>query len=364
MESLITANIRSRPTRTLISVLAVALGIILMLIVGGIATGTLNDYLQRTRMVGADFILQPSGSTVFYAFSGASLPIKLVDKLLEVPGVGAAVPVLAKFNSSDFGLIFGVDLENYNKLSGRLKIVEGRESLQADEVIVDELYAKSHQLSPGMKLTLLNHTFTVSAICRVGSVVRVFVSRGTLQELNGTPDKVTAIFIKADGKEDLSLAYERLRQAFPGFAIIRTSDASLLLQDTSMPGFKEFLLTVMLVSTLLSFMVILLAMYTTIFERTREIGILKSLGASRWFIVGMILKESVIICGFGVLFGAGASAVIRKAIIATFPTMQVSMSAKELLFACAMGLGSGALGAIYPAYKAARQDPVTALSYE
>jgi len=131
-----------------------------------------------------------------------------------------------------------------------------------------------------------------------------------------------------------------------------------------MPGFKEFLFTVILVSTLLSFMVILLAMYTTIFERTREIGILKSLGASRWFIVGMILKESVIICGFGVLFGAGASAVIRKAIIAAFPTMQVSMSARDLLFACAMGLGSGTLGAIYPAYKAARQDPVTALSYE
>ncbi len=363
MESLITANIRSRPTRTLISVLAVALGIILMLIVGGIATGTLNDYLQRTRMVGADFILQSSGSTVFYAFSGASLPIKLVDKLLEVPGIRAAVPVLAKFNSSDFGLVFGVDLEKYNRLSGRLKVVEGKESLQADEVIVDELFAKSHQLSPGMKLTLLNHTFTVSAICRVGSVVRVFVSLGTLQELNGTPDKVTAIFIQAD-KGDLSLAYERLRVAFPGFAIIRTSDASLLLQDTSMPGFKEFLLTVILVSTLLSFMVILLAMYTTIFERTREIGILKSLGASRWFIVGMILKESVIICGFGVLFGAGASAVIRKAIIAAFPTMQVSMSARDLLFACAMGLGSGTLGAIYPAYKAARQDPVTALSYE
>src|SRR5207247_2956001 len=87
MESLITANIRSRPTRTFISVLAVALGVILMLVVGGISSGTLNDYLERTRMVGADFILQSSGASVFYAFSGASLPIGYVDKLTEVRGV-------------------------------------------------------------------------------------------------------------------------------------------------------------------------------------------------------------------------------------------------------------------------------------
>src|SRR5438876_6033584 len=172
-------------------------------------------------MVGADFILQSSGSTVFYAFSGASLPIKLVDKLLEVPGIRAAVPVLAKFNSSDFGLVFGVDLEKYNRLSGRLKVVEGKESLQADEVIVDELFAKSHQLSPGMKLTLLNHTFTVSAICRVGSVVRVLVSLGTLQASKGTPHKDTAIFIQPV-KADHTLAYALLRRHSVAYVIIGT----------------------------------------------------------------------------------------------------------------------------------------------
>ncbi len=364
MESLVTANIRSRPTRTFISVLAIALGVILILIVGGISSGTLNDYLERTRMVGADFILQPSGSTVFYAFSGASLPMKFVDKLMEVPGVKAVIPVLAKFNSTDFGLIFGIDLTSYQKFAGRLKIVGGRESLEDYEVIVDELYAKSHGLAPGMQMTLLNHTFTVSGICRSGAVVRVFVPLRTLQEMNGTPDKATAMFIKADENDNVQNIYQRLKATFPGLALVRTSDASLLLQDTSLPGLKEFSLTVVLVSTILSFMVILLAMYTTIFERTREIGILKSLGASRGFIVAIILKESVIICCLGLMFGIGASAIIRKTITAAFPTLQVSMSAKDILFACAMGLVGGTLGALYPAYKAARQDPVRALSYE
>ena len=364
MESLVTANIRSRPTRTFISVLAVALGVILMLIVGGICSGTLNDYLERTRMVGADFILQPSGSSVFYAFSGASLPIKYVDKLTEVRGVKGVLPVLAKFNSADFGLVFGVDLASYQKFSGRPRLVAGRESLEGDEAIIDELYAKSHGLSPGMQMTVLNHVFRITGICRSGAVVRVFVPLKTLQEMNGTPDKSTAMFIKADEREDVQRIYQRLKASFPGLALVRTSDASLLLQDTSMPGFKEFTFTVILVSMVLSFMVVLLAMYTTIFERTREIGILKSLGASRGFIVGMILKESVMICCLGLIFGIGASVIIRKTIIAAFPTLQVSMSIKDVSFACAMGLVGGALGALYPAYKAARLDPVRALSYE
>src|SRR5512141_1832334 len=110
MESLIAANIKSRPTRTAISIIAVGVGVILMLIIGGIATGTLNDYVGRTLGVGADIILQAPGSSIFYAFSGAGLNAGLARKLQEVPGVGVVTPVLAKFNGADFGLVFGIDL--------------------------------------------------------------------------------------------------------------------------------------------------------------------------------------------------------------------------------------------------------------
>ena len=123
-------------------------------------------------------------------------------------------------------------------------------------------------------------------------------------------------------------------------------------------------MAVITVSMLISFMVILLAMYTTIFERTREIGILKSLGASRAFVVGMVMRESVLICILGVLLGTGVSQIIRKIITGMFPTLQVQMTFSEVLFACFLGLIAGLLGALYPAYKAARMDPVEALRFE
>jgi len=364
MESMVAANMRARPARTFISVLAVAIGVILMLIIGGIVSGTLNEYLDRTIGVGADFMLQQSGGSVFYAFSGATLPVKLGEKLKEIPGVGAVTPILAKFSSVDFGLVFGIDLASYNEFPGRLQILSGRSSLTGDEVIVDELYARLHQLEPGRSLTVLNHKFTVSGICKSGAVVRVFVPLATLQDLNGTPDKATIMFIKAAPGVEPSRLDVELRDAYPGLELRSTRDASILLADTKMPGMKEFRLTVIVVSMLLSFMVVLVAMYTTIFERTREIGILKSLGASRGFIVGIIMKETVIISGLGVLFGIGISEIVRKAIISAFPTLQVSMTITEVLTACGLGLMGGALGALYPAYKAARMDPVTAINYE
>ena len=364
MRSLVAANIWSRPTRTAISILAVGIGVILMLIIGGITTGTLNDYLNRTMGVGADFILQPSGSSVFYAFSSAALPIKLVDLLKEVSGIGAVSPVLAKFSSADFGLVFGIDLNAYNRFPGRLSMVAGRASLSDYEVIVDELYARTHKLTPGMSLEILGQKFTVSGICKVGSVVRVFVPLKTLQRMNGTEDKVTIMFIKASPGADIDTVFAELRKAYPGLALIRTSDPSLLLADTRMPGLTEFRFTVVMVSMLISFMVILLAMYTTIFERTREIGILKSMGASKAFIVGLILRESAIICLLGILFGVGASVLISQMITSVFPTLQVDMSFHEVFRGCLLGLVGGTLGALYPAYKAARMDPVKALSYE
>jgi putative ABC transport system permease protein len=364
MENLLTANIRSRPTRTFISILAVALGIILMLVVGGIVSGTLNEYLGRTIAMGSDYILQPAGSSIFYAFSDASLNEKIAAKIEEVPGIEAVTPVLSRFSTAQFGLVFGIDLESYNKFPGRLQILSGRPSLKGDEVIIDELYANARKLAPGMKINVLGHDFTITGICRPGAVVRVFVPLETMKQINGTPDKVTIMFIKAADNADEDQTFQELRKRFPGNALLKASDPNLLLAETRLPGLEEFRITIILVSMLLSFMVILLAMYTTIFERTREIGILKSLGASRRFIVAMILKESAMICGSGALLGIIVSEIIRIIVIAKYPTLQVAMNFEDLLKGLVLGLLAGTLGALYPAYKAARMDPVKALSYE
>jgi putative ABC transport system permease protein len=364
MDDLITANLWSRPTRTAISVFAVAMGVILMLVINGIASGMLDDVAKRTVSVGADFILQPSDAGMVFAFGSPNLPIKIADKIREIKGVGAVSPVLSQGSLADFSVTFGIDLNSYDQLPGALQIVEGTRSLKGNDLIVDELYARTHHVKPGMQVIINNHEFTVSGICREGAAVRKFVPLTTYQTMMGTPDKVSMVFIKAAPGADLKSLEAELRKVFTGYHLVTANDVQQLLEGTRIPMLKQFTSAVVLVSMLISFMVILLAMYTTIFERTREIGILKSLGASRAFVVAMVLRESVIICILGVILGTGISEVIRKAVTSAFPTLQVEMRLGQIAYCSLLGIIAGLLGATYPAYKAAKMDPVKALSYE
>ena len=70
------------------------------------------------------------------------------------------------------------------------------------------------------------------------------------------------------------------------------------------------------------------------------------------------------ICGSGSILGVVVSEIIRVVITAKHPTLQVSMGFQDLIMGLALGLTAGVLGALYPAFKAARMDPVKALSYE
>ncbi len=115
----------------------------------------------------------------------------------------------------------------------------------------------------------------------------------------------------------------------------------------------------------IGFLVIFLSMYTTITERTREIGILKSLGAGKGYIIDLILREAIVICIIGTLAGFGATAVGRKALTSVFPTLSVEYPGIEwAVWAALLALVGSIIGAFYPALRAASLDPVDALSYE
>jgi putative ABC transport system permease protein len=111
-------------------------------------------------------------------------------------------------------------------------------------------------------------------------------------------------------------------------------------------------------------LVIFLSMYTTVTERTREIGILRSMGASKGFIVTLILQESLFLCGLGVVAGIGASYALEAALESTFSTLVILIEPGWLWRAALFAILSGLIGSLYPALKAANQDPIEALAYE
>jgi putative ABC transport system permease protein len=146
--------------------------------------------------------------------------------------------------------------------------------------------------------------------------------------------------------------------------MIPMKEYSKLMMSNNMPALDAFFSTVVFVALAIGVLVIFLSMYTTITERTREIGILRSLGASKSFIIGLIFQESAAICVVGVIVGIAASYVVAKGVQWQFPTLAVLITPDWIAKASAFAILSGIIGSFYPSLKAAAQDPVEALAYE
>jgi putative ABC transport system permease protein len=131
-----------------------------------------------------------------------------------------------------------------------------------------------------------------------------------------------------------------------------------------LPGFNIGLEVVIGIAVVIGFLVIFQSMYTAVMERTREIGILKSLGASRIYIVGVVLRETGVLAVAGIVVGIISSYALSGILENRFPTLDFVINVPYVWKAVVIAFFGSILGALYPAAKAAAKDPIDALSYE
>ncbi len=362
---MIIRNVLHRPMRTLISVLAVGFEVSLMVVIVGLTSGMLQETAKRIEGIGADIMLQPPSASVFLAFSGAPMPIKIRDKLRELKHVQAVAPVLLQFSSSGgVDVIYGIDSESFHEVSGGFVFRQGHDLEGADDILVDDWAAKAKHAEVDKPLRVLDHDFHVAGIVEHGKGARLFVPLPTLQELAGARDKASVFFIKCTRPERTAAVMEQMRQVFPGYEIRPLKDFLSLMTASGLPGLDTFVHSMIALAVSVGFLVIFLSMYTTVVERTHEIGVLKSLGASKGYIVKALLSETSLICGLGIVAGIGMSYAARAAFLNLFPTLSILITADWILRAAAIAIGGGLLGASYPAWLASRKDPIEALAYE
>jgi putative ABC transport system permease protein len=153
-------------------------------------------------------------------------------------------------------------------------------------------------------------------------------------------------------------------ELLPRYEIRSIKDYMSLMTSSNMPGLGAFINVMIAIAVCIGFLVIFLSMYTTIIERTREIGVLKSLGASKAYIVQIFLSETALLCFGGAVAGVGLSYLMRLIFLRIFPSLTILITFRWILIAAAIALVGGLLGASYPAWLASRRDPVEALAYE
>lgn len=362
---MILRNVMYRPVRTCITIIAVAVEVTLVLIVVGLTSGMLSDTAKRIEGIGADIMVQPPSASIFMAFSGAPMPIEIGQRLAQLKNVHAVAPVLLQFNSTNgLDIIYGIDPETFREVSGGFVFHDGRDLQDANDILVDDWYAKGRNVKVGLTLHILGHDFHVAGIVEHGKGARLFVLMSTLQELSGARDKASVFFIRCDHPEQTTKVIGEISQLLPHYEVRPLRDYLSLMTSSNLPGLQTFIRSMIMLAAAIGFLVILLSMYTTIIERTREIGVLKSLGASRGYIVRVILSETTALCLAGIVLGFAMSYGVRWAFLRAFPTLTIVIALSWLLRAAAIAVIGGWVGASYPAWIASRKDPVEALAYE
>jgi putative ABC transport system permease protein len=365
MDSLVFSNIAHRPARTLVSILGTGIGVLLIVFTVGLAHGVLHERGKRESNIGAELMIRASGSIGLTGSSPFKLDASHAAELAAVPGVRAATPVGQALDTTDSGfgsrLIDGIEYDQYANLTG-ISIREGRKLESGDEAIVDPEWKERRHANIGDTVPLFKRPFKIVGVYEPPGGGRIKIPLATIQDQEGVDGKATAILVACNDPAKQEEVAAAILQKYPNDQLIFTRDLPEL-YASGVPALNIFIKVVVGIAASISMLVILLAMYTTVTERTRQIGILKSMGMSKPSIAWVIEQEAIIVSLLGVVVGVLLTLGARFAVMRV-TSLTIEIEPRWVLVALAVGLSGGTLGALYPAVRAARQDAVDALSYE
>ncbi len=365
MDSLVLSNIAHRPARTAVSIMGTAVGVVLIVFTVGLAHGVLRERGRRESNIGAEIMIRASGTLGFGGTAPFMLPVSRAQEIAGIPGVRAATPIGQALDRSDAGfgtrLLDGIEFDDYAKLTG-ISIREGRKLESGDEAIIDPVWQQQRNATIGSTVQLFERPFKIVGVYEPPGGGRIKIPLATMQDQEGAEGRASAILVAVNDPTKQDDVAALIRERFPDDQIIFTRDLPEI-YASGVPALNVFIRVVVGVATAISMLVILLAMYTTVTERTRQIGILKALGMSKTGIAWVIEQEAILVSLLGVTVGVALTFLARLGVMRT-TTLVVDIEPKWVLIALAVGLVGGSVGALYPALRAARQDAVDALSYE
>ncbi|HUX07542.1 MAG TPA: FtsX-like permease family protein [Acidobacteriota bacterium] len=378
MPNLVKANMLSRKTRSFVSIFGIALSVALLMVAVGLINGNIRDLANRIAYIGADIMVSKDSFGAFYP--NELVNDRYAEKIRAVDGVEIATPVLIESTSylnpkgteriRQFNYVYGIDFAEYNNVGAGFDFISGGPFEEGEagklELIIDRQMAQANKIRLNDTVEMLGFDWKVVGITKEALGARIFVQRDELTEIArpGRQGVATLFYVRATDPNDVSGVVARLKSELgDGWAVRNINDLFSVFTSSAL-GLREFTIAMIGICAVICFAVILLSMYNSIIERTREIGILKSLGATRRFIVQEILKEALLITAIGIVIGYiltyGGLLLIKN----LFPLLEMEMTPDWMIISATIAFVAALLGTLYPASRASRLDPVVALSYE
>jgi putative ABC transport system permease protein len=344
----------------------VAIEVVMILSIVGIFMGMLNDQKERTNGIGADLMLRPSNASEMNGVGGAPMPIKNIEVIRRLPHVAVASPVITSLSTAgSIEILYGIEFPSFDALKPFVFLSGGPFQAKYD-AIIDDVLASGNKLRVGDTITVMKHPFRICGIVEHGKGGRKLLPIDTMGELMGAEGKATLFYIKVDDppNQDAVINEIHATKGLADYPVQTMDDWNSMMTPDRIPGFNIALEVITGIAVIVGILVIFQSMYTAVLERTREIGILKSMGASKSAIVGVLMRETAVMAVAGVLVGIAGTYGVKILLSHVFPTQHFEITALWIARGAAIAFIGSLCGAMYPAWMAARKDPIDALAYE
>lgn len=361
VNKIVLENFRHRPVRTIGSAFAIGIQVTMILTLVGVSRGMLSEMQQRARGVGADIMIRDGGSSLI-GFS-TNFKEKFIPIIRQEPHVVSVSGVLIQ-PAQGIESVTGIDLKTFGEVSGGIQYLEGGPFQGPLDTIVDTVYSQTKNLHPGSTFRILNKDWRVVGVVPSGKLAHMFVQIKVLQELFANDGQVTTAYVKLDNPANTAAVIEAMKVKFPTLKAYSMEDVVSYLTVDNVPMLRPFIYVIEALGILIGFVVVGLSMYMAVLERTREIGILKALGASPAYIMNMLFRETLLLAITGSIVGIILTYGTRSLIETFVPTMNQAIVPDFWPIATGIAIVGAMLGVVYPGMKAARQDAIEALSYD
>ena len=403
--------LRDRKLRSALTILMVIIGSGLMVSINGMGEG-MNAYVTEALQNLAPNVLIVTKAPVIRTGPGGSQtnPIELnqgtVTRIKQIPGVDDVIPVIIRYATLKVGgqemrvTVTGVDQTKVLKITPTLELEEGQFVSPYDAtglVVGHTIKQPPGRTTPlvrlGQVVTLeYNVIKEVAGVQKVETKSRSFVVKGILKEygvgaaveferaviispvaaasLFETSGKYDAICVVTKSVDINEQVAEKIREMYHGNIGVMSQKSAVVTIQKVMSGFSVFLLSIAAVSLIVAAVGIVTTLFTSVIERTREIGVLKALGFKNSTIMVLFLGEAVVIgivgASLGLIFGVGLGYILLNLPTGAEYSVRITpvYSPGGLLFIWIFSVIVSAIAGFYPAWRASKLNPVVALRRE